>query len=589
MSATSPEVLQEQTSTQQPTPDFEEQPSIQQPTPWPVFEEQISTQQVLDEQAPTQQPTTAPEVIQQANETNEEGKTKAFEVDEVVTDSIQEGRKQGWSIYNKFAFPLVNDIVRDFWVMGELSILVLSFILSLVSFAGLNNREVFNVIHLVLTIIASILAGVDAFFQLKDFRSCRAAVECYRKGKQEREKKEKERQYNVENPNQTDDSTELEETVHETAHSDKKQPTKCQLCLQKFKDKMDIIRILASEAIFYPILICDLFEFIASKGYESGSHEARVSFALFLLSCTGVFLYVYLSRVLILASVVYNVYKQRKKLTAQDKQDQVGLGIQVYFAIHVFLQMIAQILMVIAIGAKISYENRSYNPESEKCTTDSPPESCFLHASSRLWYMFIAAYFMPVCGILTFYIVCYYWITELPIGVCLDFLSMLEAGSCDSFLHPKESTKEVREKGKNILCHYYSSIWRDFEKMYNVKFIQKLTYPFKNPLIIVLCITYATLQLAFIVCAGVSSASGVILNEGIGWIVFYLFAVAMGGLANIYVFIIAYFWILIITLIIMLIILYLLCKLCEICQAVDDFMKCKAIPTPGRLRSLATF
>lgn len=92
----------------------------------------------------------------------------------------------------------------------------------------------------------------------------------------------------------------------------------------------------------------------------------------------------------------------------KNKDDPTGLYIQVYFAVHMFAQMIALIFMIIAIAAKISYENRFYNPDSLLCESEeSPANICSPNASSHLWYMLIAAYVMPVCGILTFYIVCY--------------------------------------------------------------------------------------------------------------------------------------------------------------------------------------
>ena len=94
---------------------------------------------------------------------------------------------------------------------------------------------------------------------------------------------------------------------------------------------------------------------------------------------------------MVLCSVVISIHKKHKAMR-RNKDDPTGLYIQVYFAGHVFLQMIAQIFMIVAIAAKISYENRRYNPDSPVCESDEPPDNiCFPSASSRLWYMFIAA------------------------------------------------------------------------------------------------------------------------------------------------------------------------------------------------------
>lgn len=518
---------------------------------------------------------------------------KALEVhDCLVTPTTQRARQQGWSYYSKYAFPLVSDIVRDFWVFGELSLLVLSLILSLVFFAlDERNRKGFNIFHLILTIIASILALIDAVFQLKDCKSCKAAINCHKNVKASREL----HKYDVDCIDENESKEEPKENDSETSsHNDSTEDetkTKCQTQAEKFKDTLDIIRTLATEAIFYPLLICDLFEFITGKGYQVSNATDRLSLVLFLLSCIGIFLYVYVARMFVLCTVIIHVHKKRKGMR-RNQNDPTGLYIQVYFAIHVFMQMVAQIFMIIAIAAKISYENTNYNPDDAQCESDNPPNDvCFTSASPRLWYMFISAYILPICGLLTFYIVCYYWITELPITVVLDFLRFLEAGSCDSFLSPKESTKEHIKKGKTLLKHYHDSIWRDFEKIYNVKFLNKLVYPFKNPMVIVLSITYAAFQFAFVVCAGLSGvaasedvATTVILNEGQGWTIFFFIAALLGALANAYTFFIAYFWVLIITVVIFLLLLYILCVLCELCTIVDDCMKCNDIPTPGRIR-----
>ena len=452
-----------------------------------------------------------------------------------------------------------------------------------------NNRKGFNIFHLILTIIASILALIDAILQLKGCASCKAVLNYH-----EKVKASKDAEYEIDHVEDNDGKKPKNESDSETSSQNDEgtdgnvgtdsSTTKCQARIETFKDRMDIIRTLASEAIFYPLLICDLFEFITGKGYEVSNASDHLSLVLFLLSCLGIFLYVYLARIMVLCSVVVNVHKKRKTMR-RNKDDPTGLYIQVYFAVHVFLHMIAQIFMIIAIAAKIRYENRFYDPDSDSCPS----------ASSRLWYMFIAAYIMPVCGILTFYIVSYYWVTELPLTVCLDFLRILEAGSCDSFLSPIKSNKEKLYKSKNLLKHYHNSLWRDFEKIYNVKFMDKLLFPFRNPVVIVLCLIYAAFQLAFVVCAGFSGAAAsdsaeqvtttVILNDGLGWTIFFFVAAVLGALANAYVFIIAYFWLLVITIVIFLLLLYILCVLCELCTIVDDCMKCRDVPTPTRLRN----
>ena len=179
-----------------------------------------------------------------------------------------------------------------------------------------------------------------------------------------------------------------------------------------WKDVADVLRTFISEAIFYPLLICDIFEFITARGWRLETPEERVSFALFVISAFAIILYAYVARIALLCITIYNVQKRRRA----SENVRTGLAFQIYFAVHVFLQMLAQIFMLIAIGAKIHYENRNYDPND--------PTSQ-IYASSYLWYMIIAGYIMPLCGILTFYIVAYYWVQEFPIGLCIDLLKIL--------------------------------------------------------------------------------------------------------------------------------------------------------------------
>lgn len=100
----------QQTATQQPANISATNPSVMEPLP-----KQETTNEDYEPKA-------------------EEPIAKALMVEDFMTPTMQRARKQGWSYYGKFTFPLVSDVVRDIWVFGELCLLVLSFILSLVSF-----------------------------------------------------------------------------------------------------------------------------------------------------------------------------------------------------------------------------------------------------------------------------------------------------------------------------------------------------------------------------------------------------------------------------------------------------------------------
>ena len=94
----------------------------------------------------------------------------------------------------------------------------------------------------------------------------------------------------------------------------------------------------------------------------------------------------------------------------------------------------------------------------------------------------------------------------------------------------------------------------DFYKLFNRSWFTKFLYPFRAPWLAIICLIYALLQLAFVFCAAqtVNEMGEIvtqILNGG-GWVIYYSVAVVVWVIANIYTFLIAGFWLLIIAAII---------------------------------------
>ena len=80
---------------------------------------------------------------------------------------------------------------------------------------------------------------------------------------------------------------------------------------------------------------------------------------------------------------------------------------QIYFVIHVFGQMVAQMLMIITIGIGIHEDNKQSSDGS-------------ISVSGNLWYI-VAGYVLPVCGLFTFFVVTYYWVQEFRLVFVLTF------------------------------------------------------------------------------------------------------------------------------------------------------------------------
>ena len=294
-----------------------------------------------------------------------------MEKKDILTPILRRGRAKGWGIYSKFAFPLVRDTIRNVWVIAEFLTILAALLLSILSFVK-GNREIFNSLHLAIIILSTVLALLDTAFLLKDL-VCKSSKAC---------------KYCVQNKS-TGDS---HDTTAETCQ--------CKKCLKGCKNISDFLRVLFTELLLYPLLICDLFEFIIGDGYEGEKVEDRISFALFILSLLALVLYVYFARILILIGMIYNVHKQRQPFVQETVVRQRysydgtiakgALYFQGFFFIHVLGQMIAQLMMLVAIGAKIEHNNKEVNLDCKPWQT--------VCVSPTLWYMIVAGYIMSICG-----------------------------------------------------------------------------------------------------------------------------------------------------------------------------------------------
>ena len=451
-----------------------------------------------------------------------------IEKEEILTPILRRGRAKGWNIFTKFAFPLVRDSIRDFWVIAELLTVLAAFALSLTSFIR-GNREIFNAFHLALTILSTLLATTDAFFSLKECKSCKACKRCVQ-------------------------GTDNNGTEVQNDKETKDKETCCHQCKSACKTISDFLRILLAEVILYPLLVCDLFELITGDGYEGETVEDRVSFSLFILSSIALVLYVYIARIVILAAMIYNVHRQRKPIVKEAevckryKYDESiakgALYFQIFFFIHTLGQMIAQVMMLVAIGAKIEHDNKEINVD---CKLWQP-----VCASPSLWYMLAAGWILPVCGFLTFFIVTYYWVQQFPIGLCIDFVRIMEMPGVDDLLYVEDyfkkdnanSEKKAEKLAARLVANFVriDKLEKQFKDMRNKGASKKFFYPFESPVLIILCLVYALLQLGFIICAAVADTGPSEVLNGGGWLNFYIAAVIMGIIANLYTFAVAAFW-----------------------------------------------
>lgn len=425
-------------------------------------------------------------------------------------------------MFNKLEFPLISRPLFKFLITGfEILLGFIGFILSCISFS-LGNNAVYNIIHFILACLATAFGFIDFFTSLSTYmteKCCNSKTE------------------------------KLKSCAARTC---------CCCTIGDILKGWDVIRVLVNELLFYPLLICDLIEFIVDKGYrfQAENGEDVLSIFLFFHSSISLIFYVYILRLILLISMIYHLHKKRtlspkqKKLitevttsrgqdidppTKQQESNDDGLDpkiarnamkFQGYFVYHVAGQMAAQILMIAAICLKLHKDN-------EFKTLSDP-----IYISNELWFMLIAGGIMPLLGILTFFIPTFYWVYEYPCGICIDMLSILETPGFGHIICYGEETEDMKEKVMNIAKRLNKDqLKKDFLDLTNKAFSSKVGYAFKNPFLVVICLVYSIFQLVFVIVAIVGIQSG-----APDTVFFYILSIVVGFAANLYVFLVAAFW-----------------------------------------------
>ena len=134
----------------------------------------------------------------------------------------------------------------------------------------------------------------------------------------------------------------------------------------------------------------------------------------------------------------------------------------------------------------------------------------------------------------------------------ISIFKMTEYSMCD-LMNPKIMVTEegdglfektTMESGKaeklvENLAALFVPLKNDFKELIKKGFMDKFSYPFKSPALVIICLLYALLQLAFVVCASQEmDEMGVVFTHvlnGCGWVFYYIAAIIVRVIANLYV------------------------------------------------------
>ena len=421
------------------------------------------------------------------------------------TPEMKQASNQGIRMLRTFLYPSMPRLFRDFWVTAELAVTIYQFVLAALSLAQ-NRTEVFNIIYIVLAGLALLLALVDTMFHYVQLGSCATAcLYCCSKFKKMRSK-----------------------PVH-TGYTEPESVQTCCLLSKKWRkrinESMELIRSITSELLLYPLLICDMFDFIGSQSYQRTNSGEKINFSLFIVGGFYLVLSVYIARMIMLAISLFSL-RRLPRSTSHTQQTYVNLMIK--FGIHILAQLLLSVIIIAAVGIKIRQENPS---------SDSAGSS--VNASGYLIYASVAGGVIPLLGIFSFFLTNIYKVRVMSIGLWVDMVSLLQGESFTSVVFAKEGVKKAKEKAKNFAEKIHVVEVRKQLKVVlgSTPSWAKRLYPLRFPFFWVFGIFYTLLLGSFVVSLFLSEQEenfeSTFFQEGLGLV--SLIAATILFIANLHI------------------------------------------------------
>ena len=313
-----------------------------------------------------------------------------------------------------FLNPSLPRIFRDAWVLIELAVTLYQFFLACASLAR-NHVEVFNIVYICFASVALVLSLVDVMIhcvQLGSFSLC--LLYCRSKFKS---KSKNQNPSNVSNP----------ESIQPCCLLGKK-------WTKRINNSLELIRNIVSELLLYPLLICDMFDFIVSGSFRRTDSAENINFSLFIVGGFYLVLSVYLARMLMIA---FSLYSLRRIPQSSSHTQKSYVNMMIKFGVHVMGQMLLSVVAIAAIGVKIRHEN------------PTPCSNC-INASGYLIYAIIAGGVLPLLGIFSFFFINMYKIKVMSVSLWVDMVSLLQCESFTSVVFAKEGIHKAKETASNF-------------------------------------------------------------------------------------------------------------------------------------------
>lgn len=204
-----------------------------------------------------------------------------------LSPQLKNASNQGVNMMKKLFFPALPHLLQDLWVYLEFGISMFAFVLGVLSLDLTEGSKIFNIVYLILTIISIVLAVIDCFVYFIQMGSC---AECLKIARVKLKKRGEEAELEL---------LDIEKQENDGCCRMNKQKK------EKFNIYFEIVRNIVSEVILYPLLICDLFDFIVGGVFRNIDANDQLDFSLFVVGSFYLILSVYIMRMFIIVGSVF--------------------------------------------------------------------------------------------------------------------------------------------------------------------------------------------------------------------------------------------------------------------------------------------
>ena len=374
-----------------------------------------------------------------------------------LSPQLRKASSQGINMMKKVFFPALPHLLQDIWVYLEFGITMFAFIFGALSLDLKDGSKAFNIVYLILTIISIILAIIDCFLYFVQMGSCVECLKlCSRKCKKRGEEIEMELL----------DEFEADEKMGCCRMSKKRK--------EKFNTYFELVRNIVSEAILYPLLICDLFDFIVGGVFRNVNSDDRINFTLFVVGSLYLILSVYIMRIFLILGTVRSLSRLPKMPNSSGSQVNNILLLK-WFSIHILFQVATHALLIISVALKIRHENPNFGEQ----------ESIF--ASSFLWIIIVLGGLIPIVGILTFFVTNYYYMREFTISFWIEMMAMLQAPTFTDTVFQAENGQSPQDFALDFVKDSeLKKVQKQFQRFKSPSWLTKFLFPLKLPLLLLI-------------------------------------------------------------------------------------------------------